>query len=307
MATNFRVLTFNVKMFSDLMKTGAGGAGVPPRMFYEAQITDEQRTKRIADAIVAGGYDVVCLQELFDEARRAQFAEAFTRAGYWVIRKASDGDLVHEDSGLFVASRHRMHERWFFNEYDASTGFDAFADKGILGCWIFLDKQKYGCKNLNLFNTHLQADAENGAVRAGQLRQARRFAARYLRKAPHSDTVALLLGDLNVIEETGEYKRMLDNLRTARDALRTKYALSERPSYTWDAPSNRNMIASTSVAMERLDYILAFRQVPPEDRNVPTPALHPVEVVDAGVQEFDTTENTRLSDHYALEATLSFA
>ena len=60
------------------------------------------------------------------------------------------------------------------------------------------------------------------------------------------------------------------------------------------------------MALERLDCVLAVQKLPLEDRNTPAPSLRPVRVVDAGLQVFETTANTRLSTHFALEATLGF-
>lgn len=304
-----KIITLNVKLFSTAMKRGFDPFGSPPRMFYESPgFSDEWRTVRIAEMIVEGGYDVACLQELFDERQRAAMAQQFTAAGYNVIAKADDGDVFHEDSGLFIASKHPLHAKWQFNEYGEKAGSDAFADKGILGCLILLDKATYGCSNLRLFNTHLQASSDRADVRASQIRQARRFVARCLKQAPHDDTAAILCGDLNVIEDSSEYSRLLAGLRTARDLLRVKHPDRQLYlGYTWDAPSNTNMIAGASRAQERLDYVFAFDHVPPEDPNTLAPSLRSVDVVNADVQTFNTTANTRLSDHFAIDAEVRLA
>ena len=52
-AANLKVLTYNVKLFPALLTVG------PP---------EERRCERIARAVLDGGYDVVCFQELFNEA-----------------------------------------------------------------------------------------------------------------------------------------------------------------------------------------------------------------------------------------------
>jgi len=311
MATSLRVLTFNVKLFSSLMKLPNGGT-----MPYERNgLDDAERTRRIADVVTTASpaYDVVCFQELFNEDRRDDLAKRFKKAGYWVIRKASDGDLFHEDSGLFIAARHKMDKRYYFQEFEQSAGDDSFADKGVLGCWLWLDAAKYGARSLVVLNTHLQADPENPSddeleqradVRRAQLRQARRFLARYLRKANHGETSAILCGDLNVIEaSTAEYQTMLTTLRSARDLFREKATTD--PGYTWDGTNNRNMVPDEHrTERQRLDYVFAFDRVPQNMGADPGPLLRKLKVSRARVQRFTTTPTTRLSDHYALDVTV---
>lgn len=230
-------------------------------MSYERHLPDECRSGRIVEAIAEGGYDVVCLQELFDEKRRQQIADGLSAQGYWVIRKADNGDWAHEDSGLLVASRHPIDDDWHFSEYQARASADAWADKGILGCRIYLNPRSHGCTYLHLFNTHLQSQASRARVRESRLRQARRFITRHLQPTPGHQSAAILCGDFNVVEDSVEYPLLVAALRTGRDLLRVIHPNAARyPAYTWNPHENGNMMHPSDPGPERLDYVFGSKR-----------------------------------------------
>ncbi len=150
-----KLLTFNTKMLP-----GPGG---------------EARAEKIARAILKNRYDIVCLQELFDEDIREIFVNKFKNRFKTIIPKCSDGDIFEEDSGLFFASRFPMRgydrqKGWSFTEYEQHTGWDSLCNKGVFGVRLNMDSAAPGF-TLLLFNTHLQSDVEHAEIRRSQFGQ----------------------------------------------------------------------------------------------------------------------------------------
>lgn len=228
-------------------------------------------------------YDIVLLQELFDEDIRRIFSKALRAAFPHRIEKVCDGDLLHEDSGLFLASRLEILERRF-EEFRSSASLvtsDFWVDKGVLGARL-----KLGSRSLLVLDSHLQSDDRHAGkhrrIRSLQIRQLRRFVDR-MRKPGEP---AILGADLNVVGETPEYRAMLAMLG-ARDLFRE--ARPADPGFTWDSSGNR-FISRRDRHHQRLDYLLA---------------LDPrVRVVDARVQPFFEKPGLGLSDHFGVEATV---
>ena len=96
MGTSLRVLTYNVQMRSWAMEVGAQGSLTP-------YTSVEERAKTIAKRILGSPqqYDVVCLQEVFDEDGRAILADALGDAYPHRIEKSdADGLAVVSEAAL---------------------------------------------------------------------------------------------------------------------------------------------------------------------------------------------------------------
>lgn len=305
---SLRILTYNVKMLPGIFGKGD---------------QDIQRTREIMQAITSmrPAYDVVCLQEVFDEEAREEFDKGLKRAFPYRVQKSHDGDIFNEDSGLFFASRHPIKAEGKaakFEEFEDQGPIftsDYWSDKGIFGARLDLGRVMPGL-TLCVFQTHLQADYYEGeyeAVRAGQIKQIRRFISKALSRV-HTPgaTAAILMGDFNVVGEsaeadtllpTPEYRRMLRLLGYARDLFREKHP--NDPGYTWDAKQNKNMIPPSDGDQQRLDYVLTFNDIPPLDTTQEPVGLRVLHCEQACVQTFGRSPHSHLSDHFAVDVTVS--
>ncbi|MDH5492622.1 MAG: endonuclease/exonuclease/phosphatase family protein [Myxococcales bacterium] len=308
----FRLLTYNVKFLPDIARW--------PQKFWEEMLPDPQRAKRIAAALrrKKRSWDVVCLQEVFDEdqrgvllaqlrAKRARLAPGF-RAFH---AKADDGDFLHEDSGLFVASRHRIGLRRF-HEYAATAGADAWADKGVLALRLDTER-RLGCK-LVVFTTHMQADAHHGRTRSKQAHELERFMRKTLSRLKEPERHAVLLcGDFNIIGEavdvdgtlicpTQEYVGLLSLFADARDLYREAHPRAVGA--TWNPRENDRMIRSRASRHERLDYLFAIDSLPNIDEAKPRLRFRRLEALDVSLQRFPNPSTKFLSDHYGVGADL---
>jgi endonuclease/exonuclease/phosphatase family metal-dependent hydrolase len=292
MPPSIRILTYNTAMVP-----GPGG---------------EARARRIANAILGAqpAFDVLCLQEVFDEDIREILAKKLRPTFPHVVAKSDAGDLLNEDSGLFFATRFPIlgHKFQEFAEAEPATT-DALSDKGVFGARLDVSA-RVPKKELLVFSTHLQSSAAYWEVREKQLAQIRRVIQKShdLRKA-----ATILVGDFNVVGErkdgaklrpTTEYGRMLARLNYPRDLFREMNPAD--PGFTWDPTKNREMIPKDDDDHERLDYLLAFDHVPVADDaspRVPIPRLYCSEACLAMGPEV----GKKLSDHFAMTATVSFS
>jgi len=298
-----RVLSLNVKML--------------PGPFGQKG-KDEARAREIARRL--GDYDVVCLQELFDEEVREIFTEAVRDQGFeHVVEKLHD-DWLHEDSGLFFASRFpisRGGAAQGFEEFEDTAYFssDSLSDKGIFLARLELPRRKA----LYVFHTHMQSDESPGQhrdVRDRQFEQIRRFMVRGLQKERSlSRTAAVFLGDFNVIaEETGErragaptseYLGVLARLGSPRDLYRETYPF--KPGYTWDGPGNHRT-GRYDRDLQRLDYILALTRVPVASSSsrfrLKRPVVKKIEVETMLSERVPGVKAGPLSDHYGISTVI---
>lgn len=311
--SELRVLSYNVKLLPPHVKLGVAPRGLPIGFWERGQhaTPDEARAKAIGAAILAGGWDVVCLQEVFEESTRGILRKAFARAGYEVVDKAHDGDLLNEDSGLFVASKLKV--VWHrFEEFCAKEGSDALADKGVLGLCLKTPRSwKAKPHQLFLFATHLQASGDQ--TRRAQLRQLQRFIRGMLHPVPKKRSVsAILVGDMNVRAEeictgcqglttTGEYRAMMSILDHPRDLFREVNGNAHGA--TWDGERNPRMIRGNDRRSMRIDYAFAYDFVPEDDPHADLARLKKLHCKAAQVEPFQVGK-LALSDHYGVAATL---
>jgi endonuclease/exonuclease/phosphatase family metal-dependent hydrolase len=284
-----RLLSYNVKML--------------PGVFGDGD-EDLARARQISAAILAAvpKYDVVCLQEVFDEEARAVFVKELVREFPFQVAKSSDHDIFNEDSGLFFASRIPISGHSFV-EFEHATGEDLWSDKGIFGARLEL-----GRATLLVFQSHLQSSIEYSDVRTRQLRQLRARVESALLRAPRTQaTSCIVCGDFNVVGErdpgltmTGEYERMLANLGFPRDVYRERHR--EVAGYTWDGSAN-HMIPRDDLDKQRLDYVFAYDSIAATSKATVVRPLRRIAIEAVDVVRFDSNRaDLCLSDHFAIEA-----
>jgi endonuclease/exonuclease/phosphatase family metal-dependent hydrolase len=293
-----KLLTYNVKMLPGVAGAGSG---------------DLNRAAAITNAVGAMDPDIICLQEVFDEDARDVFVQNLRPRYPHQVPKSSTTDLSPEDSGLFFASKLPIKWHGFEEFEDAEPGtFDAASDKGIFGARIDVSARLQAIKYLHVFNTHLQATEAYHATRAKQLTQARHFMVKVLTGV--HDTAhagAVLVGDLNILAEvliaealhpTAEYRSMVSRLGYPRDLYRDLHDCE--PGYTWD-PVFNEMIPRNDKDRQRIDYALAFDEIPAGDDNARPPPIGRFECSHVAIVRFGATPATCLSDHFGVELTIA--
>ena len=149
--------------------------------------------------------DILCLQEVFVEDGRNYLMKNLKRVWPHCIHKSGEDLFAFEDSGLMFFSKYPI-TSYVFHSYPKLIGTDILADKGYLQVKVKINKTK----TLTIVNTHLQSDygiknKDGAVVRHQQLE---------ILKKQKCD---ILLGDLNVIYNTLEYKKMTKILNHLKD------------------------------------------------------------------------------------------
>ena len=97
---SLRIGTFNTALLPDIARTSEG---INSR--YGFSEDDTQRARRIAGRILASGYDVISLEEVFDEDSRNRLVGSLHGTYPHYIEFADSRSGVFEDSGLMLFSR----------------------------------------------------------------------------------------------------------------------------------------------------------------------------------------------------------
>ena len=297
-----RILSYNVNFLPSL--AGRGKA-------------DERRAEALAEALAqqAEPFDVLCLQEVFTDAARRILGEALKHLFPHQVRRGCSPKTLRTSSGLFLASRLPFASEPQFEEFSefAWLSSDALSTKGVLGVQLDTRGTKHSSSNESssafVFNTHLQSSNTWKRQRLGQLKQIRQFMNKLLTRSASEHSSAVLCGDLNVEAETNtadglkptrEYSEMIDALGAPKDTFREHAPNDE--GYTWHGAENAMIPSFPSSAGHpcRLDYVLAFDNVPDESGG----RLRDVVSHEVRVEKFGDCRKTRLSDHFAVCASL---
>jgi endonuclease/exonuclease/phosphatase (EEP) superfamily protein YafD len=201
----------------------------------------EQAARAAAMAPHLVGYDVLVLQELFDD-RLAQgvlreLEAAYPYRGSPVGRAGAWG---RQAGGIVILSRWPI-EREAQATFDGvCSGSDCLADKGVAYAAV-----RKGDRVYHVFGTHAQSEYGTGVVRvrAAQFALVRDFVD--AQRIPPDEPV-ILAGDLNADAHTPELADMLALLRAVRPPTVGEGA------YTWDPRAN----AWAGGRREWLDYVL---------------------------------------------------
>lgn len=294
-----RLLTYNLAMLP----------------FYSG-IAKKERAKAFIDEIQNHRhYDILCLQEIFDEKSRKYLKNNLRDKYPYMVEKSSDHEILNLNSGMFFASKFPI-LRYTFREFHAKSlgTWDAMVDKGIFIACLGLGADN-NQQILHIYNTHLQSTESEYKTREKQLSQVRRFIEKALKTEREnnkkSKVCAVLLGDFNVVgDKSDEYKRMMSMLGYPIDLYRERNPCAE--GYTWN--SKENLFIKYDDArdrdMQRLDYIFTFNRIPYADDNRETEEINSIECkscnlfIPKKIVVPDLPLECDLSDHYGVEAVI---
>ena len=178
----------------------AEGAGVDRSLLTE-------KGRAVAAVVAEGGYDLACLQEVWDEGERAALVEDLGAAG-----------LVHHVeqrlAGLVIASRHpivRCASAPFETESFGAT-LEAFTGKGVLGALVDVG----GGALVYAFVTHMAAFSDNSgsAVQLTNIRDLMNQAVSEAAGVYQAERIGVvLMGDMNLNAGRAEdYQVLIDGL-----------------------------------------------------------------------------------------------
>lgn len=155
----------------------------------------DHRREYFADILLADGWDVLCLEEVWEDADVDRVRAAAESRGYRVYAGTS---AHHQEHGLVIAIRESILdpgapevqiERQFENEYDAETFPGPGVRRGYLS-WSF-GHAASGAK-LRVIATHVVAYNQHWRTRTFEARELGLFAA-----TSPSDELVILGGDFN--------------------------------------------------------------------------------------------------------------
>jgi endonuclease/exonuclease/phosphatase family metal-dependent hydrolase len=197
--------------------------------FLPGSDDDETRSVRIADRILAGQYDIIALNEVFDEEAREKFISKLKETYPSYVAYIGDAAVGAEDSGLMLFSRfpfeplpnpqHKHDPDYLeasnagadwkdvaFIEYDEDVFPDNWAGKGA--AFVRIKNPTTG-RILNVAFTHMQAsypeDEDDAAdwlepihARTAQLADLRKVIEGSLVSGQLTRESVFVLGDLNI-------------------------------------------------------------------------------------------------------------
>ncbi len=282
-----RVITYNVQFLP-----GQAGA-------QNERKDPEYRARRIAEEI--SGFDIVALQETFDEGHRAilveTLREAWGNALNMVVSPKPEGFFAN--GGCLILTRLPILEsdagvyEHFSNPADFGFRADGFAAKGVIFARIARSEREPETY-VDVFATHLEARADH--LRAEQYKEM----AAFIRAKSDPTRPMILVGDLNtrgMVEHREDSNSQYNQLMRALENARPGGVIDLWPSLMGDTLGGTSEQESSDVG-KRIDYILLSN---PSEGG---PALNPLSIQ---VNTYRDDRVYALSDHNAVEATLAWS
>ncbi|NUM34917.1 MAG: sphingomyelin phosphodiesterase [Candidatus Brocadiae bacterium] len=243
---------------------------------------DDYKSERFAELVEAvRPYDIIGLSEVFDDELRDKWKNRLRNTHPYAIDPPESSNIFYQDGGITFFSRYPVS---FYKKmiYKASTGWDAYSEKGAIFARITLPDGR----TIEVVLSHTQADEKNFDVRKKQFNELQSFIQKYNTSVP-----LFIIGDLNVIgDKDQQYPDMMARLGNPIDAYRSTHT---DPGYTY---YKENPFCGSG-SMERLDYILMQHGAMNMWKKAAVnrfPMAHPV-----GKAKY-------MSDHFAVEATVDF-
>lgn len=239
------------------------------------------RARLIGETLLKFDYDIIVFQEVF-HTRSRNILKSILREKYpYQYGPFNDPNLsIFTNSGVMVVSKIPLHviKNLVFNEL---RGFDKLAWKGAV-----LLAGEFNGRPFHLVATHLQSNI----YKETRQRQLKQIYAEFIQPYENADITTIISGDLNVnSDDPDEYSQML--LITKATDNQEQYG-----KYVTYDELNNSLARTIRPHRRNLDYILVH--------NTPNPQL-----IKRNVQIFQAQLGgikIDLSDHYALEARISY-
>lgn len=256
----------------------------------------EYRAARIGEEMAE--YDIVCLNETFDEKKRAIILDKLREAwgdDFDVMLSPKPEDRFN--GGCLIASRLPILEKnsHIYTKYSKPEDYgiraDGYAAKGVIHARIALSADD-ATRTVDVFATHLEARDSN--IREEQYPEISDF----IREHREDGRPALILGDMNTRgnpnyreDPNSQYARFMAALRKG---MKEAELIDLWPALKGDELGGTSDQESTETG-NRIDYILLAN--PPTKTNQLTPLTIKVKL-------YQDPKTIALSDHNAVEAAL---
>lgn len=282
-----RVITYNVQFLPD------------PVSHLNERPQPEYRARQIAKAV--SGYDIVALQETFNERHRACLLDEFNKqvAGkLHTLKSPTPAGFFTSGGCLVIAKRpllqqHSMVFHYFSKPSDYGSRADGFAAKGVLHARVECAPEKTG-QWIDVFVTHLEARAD--ALRPQQYQEL----AKFIKQHASDQHPALVMGDLNT-RGGAEFRQDPDSqhaqLMQALAAARAGRPWIDLWAQLYPEQLGGTTRQESADVGKRIDYLLLSNPTEPHA------SLKPLS---AEVHLFPDEKVTALSDHNALSAVLEW-
>lgn len=283
---NLRVISYNVQFLPG------------PAAIANNRKNPKYRARTIGQKM--SEFDIVCLNEVFDDAPRILLLDQLKRAwgdDYQVVTGPIPDDK-RVNGGLAIVSHLPMiqtHSTIYTKASDPKKyGFkaDGFAAKGVLHARILRSKDAAKDDYLDVFTTHMEARVDE--IRWEQYPELAAFVAEH--SDPHHPV--LILGDFNTRGEPeyrddpkAPYHLLIAELEEKLPAAKL---IDSWPSRFPDELGGTNEQESSDIG-HRIDYVFMANPLEPHTR---------FELRDIRINGFLDPEVVALSDHSAVEADL---
>lgn len=258
---SLRIGTFNTQLRSTAMEVLADFDPFTDN-------TAPQRAKIIANRILNSGfdYDVIALNEVFDEEARGVLVAALQGTFPFFIAKPDEATILDgkfEDSGLMFFSRLPIEgvpkqpgKQFLFTLFKEGAGEDALAAKGAVYVRV-MEFVRFKERPYNFIITHLQADGEHEEVRKSQLQQIQELISQAMSQGMIDTEDIFLMGDFNIngdqtnAAELGEWKNRFDGTGFFNTTLHDAWARDQSPAANTAALVDRGLTNTGN----RYDYL----------------------------------------------------
>lgn len=211
------------------------------------------RAPKIGARLAESGADIIAVQEAFQGClvgNQPAMVQKTARYPYQALGPSPKG-LRCVSSGLQTLSKHPIIKKAWLR-FTRCGGTDCFSAKGVL----FTRIRHAVLGEIDVYNTHMNADDRYSGVRQSQVRQWIRMAQKY--SGDHTRPV-IVAGDLNATEDFPEIRELRSALEL-RDSYQEEILARGGDSiavngYTSD-PSRSGNHANPKETPKRIDYIL---------------------------------------------------